>query len=47
METFGISLLFITAATPFNFPIVMWHEENDTDFNYVIIIGGLNVGDFV
>ena len=37
-----------TAATQFNFPIVMWHEEmTRTGFNYIIIIGGLNVGNFI
>ena len=33
-----------TAATPFNFPIVKWCKDR---FNYIIIIGGLNVGDFI
>ena len=36
-----------TAATPFNFPNVMWREKMTCRFNYVIINGGLNVGDFV
>ena len=37
-----------TAATPFNFPIVICDAMKMTHrFNYVIIIGGLNVGNFI
>ena len=36
-----------TTATPYNFPILMWHAKMTRRFNYVIIIGALNVGSFV